>query len=861
MASSGYDGSIRINTQIDTRGIDTGINDVNRQLNNGASSINNSSKKLTNSFNNISRSILRIVSIASLIKLGGSSIKIASDLQEVQNVVDVSFGDMANTMNKFSRTALETYGLSELSAKKIGSSFASMANGMGFAQDSVSNMSIELTKLSADIGSFYNVSNEEARIALASIFTGETETLKRYGILITEVNLQEYARQQGITKSIEAMTQQEKVMLRYNYVMNATKQAQGDFARTYGSWANQTRVLTEKFKQLLTILGQGLIAVLTPAIKMLNMLMSYLIDFSNTLGSVLTKLFGIDMKAITQASGGAVMSDLATGADEASEAIAGIGDATKKADKEIKKTVGDYDELKIINKSVYDNADATGSLGKIGGISPTQSISIDDSGLNNSANNVSGTLGKLKDVLSDFTKYCSANFGPTIKDVLKDTGKNFKNFEKILGNVRGDVRTLGAPLKKYLTNDFTPFLKSYIKHTGTVLNGLFDTFNIVFYSLWDEAIFPSMQTGINTILPLITQFATEYYNTLSVVFTDVKTVFDTMWTEGVIPELSLITYIWSDIWSTMYAVWNEYGVTIFSNIRSMINSVTGLVMELWSSFVKPVVDNVIACLKKLWDEHLQALLKNLIEFFSQLFILATDFYNKFIWPIYSWLIDILGPVFSSVFNAIYTIVSNNIGGIVDEINGVVTVANDVVKFLTDVFKGDWEAAWTDIKDTLADVWDLIVDVVKNPINLIIGFINGMIDAMETAINFVIKGVNELSFKVPDWVPKIGGNKFGFDMSQVSFSNVPYLATGAVLPANNPFLAVVGDQTRGTNIEAPADLIKQMAKEAIEEAGGGAGNINVNVILEGDASGMLHVLKTEVVKEQAMHPNKPVWGEG
>ena len=366
MASSGYDGSIRINTQIDTRGIDTGVNDVNRQLNNGASSINNSSKKLTNSFNNISRSILRIVSISSLIKLGGSSIKIASDLQEVQNVVDVSFGDMANTMNEFSRTALETYGLSELSAKKIGSSFASMANGMGFAQDTVSNMSIELTKLSADIGSFYNVSNEEARIALASIFTGETETLKRYGILITEVNLQEYARQQGITKSIDAMTQQEKVMLRYNYVMNATKQAQGDFARTSGSWANQTRVLTEKFKQLLTILGQGLIVVLTPAIKMLNMLMSYLIDFANTLGSVLTKLFGIDMKAITQASGGAVMSDLATGADEASEAIAGIGDATKKADKEIKKTVGDYDDLKIINKSVSDNADATGSLGKIG---------------------------------------------------------------------------------------------------------------------------------------------------------------------------------------------------------------------------------------------------------------------------------------------------------------------------------------------------------------------------------------------------------------------------------------------------------------------------------------------------------------
>jgi nucleoid DNA-binding protein len=157
--------------------------------------------------------------------LSKSAIEYASSLQEVQNVVDVAFGAMANDINEWSKTTLKAFGLNELSSKRMAGRFMAMSNGMGIAAEKGLVMSKTLTQLSGDIASFYNVSVEEAETALQSIYTGETETLKRYGIVITEVNLQEYARRQGIQKSITQMTQLEKVMLRYNYIMEVTAQA------------------------------------------------------------------------------------------------------------------------------------------------------------------------------------------------------------------------------------------------------------------------------------------------------------------------------------------------------------------------------------------------------------------------------------------------------------------------------------------------------------------------------------------------------------------------------------------------------------------------------------------------------------
>lgn len=162
------------------------------------------------------------------------AIDISSDLTEVQNVVDVSFGDMSDKMNEFADSALELYGMSELTAKQIGSRFQAMGVSMGFAQKDMTDMSIRLTQLAGDLASFYNITQDEAATKLQSIFTGESEPLRSLGIDLAQTSVEAWALSQGIDADMRSMTNAEKTMLRYQYVLASTGQATGDFQRTIG---------------------------------------------------------------------------------------------------------------------------------------------------------------------------------------------------------------------------------------------------------------------------------------------------------------------------------------------------------------------------------------------------------------------------------------------------------------------------------------------------------------------------------------------------------------------------------------------------------------------------------------------------
>lgn len=336
-----YDGSLLFETLLDTFGFNKGVKEINKLSGN-----------LTSTFKNVGASIASAFAVQKLVEFGRQSVSLASDLQEVQNVVEVSFGEMSYKMEQFAETAIEAFGLSQLEAKRTGSSFMAMASGMQLAQDTASDMSLSLTALSSDMASFYNVKQSETKTALSAIFTGETEALKRYGILITEVNLQEYARQRGITKAINAMTQQEKVLLRYNYVMNAAKLAQGDFARTSDSWANQTRMLNENWKELCITLGQVLIPVLSKAIP-------YVTAFVRILNDgllALAKLWGLELPDY---------SSQAKGLDTIDTGLKHVSADAAKAKKSLQNLAG-FDELNIIGKKAGETGGTAGSV-DIGG--------------------------------------------------------------------------------------------------------------------------------------------------------------------------------------------------------------------------------------------------------------------------------------------------------------------------------------------------------------------------------------------------------------------------------------------------------------------------------------------------------------
>lgn len=375
-------------------------------------------------------------------KFGSQAIQTASDLEEVQNVVNVSFGSMANEVEAFAKTAIWSFGMSELTAKQTASTFMAMANGMGLAMKDGKNMSLQLTALAGDMASFYNVRQDVAQTALNSIFTGETESLKKFGVVMTEANLSAFALSRGITKSYSAMSQAEKVALRYHYVLKATANAQGDFVRTSGSWANQVRVLKEQFNQLLGILGKGLIQVLTPIVQVLNKLLSYLI----AIGNAIAKLFGggkITSISNTLGNASGSAGDLN---DNIGDASGSLEDANNNA-KKLQKTIASFDELNVLNSKDTSSSSSSGTGGAIsGGLEiPDYTTQVEEGSLK---------LGKLGETLANLAQ-SFARLAKSLGDVLIPAFEAFYKTAlepaiKAIGNLINEMlKFLGGELDKW----------------------------------------------------------------------------------------------------------------------------------------------------------------------------------------------------------------------------------------------------------------------------------------------------------------------------------------------------------------------------------------------------------------------------
>lgn len=352
---------LKILITAETAGLQKEIKQVKAQLGSMEKSVNASATKIKGAFKSLFAGISFTAIIYGLAQIGKTAIQMASDIQEVQNVVEVAFGSMAGMVNRYAREATKTFGLSSLSFKKYASNLMAMSNGMGVIQEKGAEMSITLAGLAGDLASFYNTTSDVAFTALQGVFTGETEALKKFGIVMTEANLQAYALSIGITKSYSAMTQAEKVALRYAYVMSVTSQAQGDFARTSGSWANQVKLLSEQWKEFLGLIGNALITVLTPFVQLLNQILSFLI----TIGNAIAKIFG------GKGIGGSTTSTTTSGLGDVSNGLEDVENGAGSADKELKKlqrTLMGFDELNTL-KPVAEDLDDLGGSGVGGGSS------------------------------------------------------------------------------------------------------------------------------------------------------------------------------------------------------------------------------------------------------------------------------------------------------------------------------------------------------------------------------------------------------------------------------------------------------------------------------------------------------------
>lgn len=711
------DGTIIIDTLIDTKGFQKGS--VNLQSQFG---------KLAGAAKKLGLALGGAFAVGKIVQFGKEAIELGSDLSEVQNVVDVTFGSLNSTIDSFARNAITQFGLSELSAKRYASTMGAMLKSMGLTTEQAAAMSMEITGLAGDMASFYNLTGDDAFAKLRAGISGETEPLKQLGINLSVANLEQYALAQGITKTYNAMTEQEKALLRYNYLLSVTSDAQGDFARTSNSWANQTKILAEQFNSLKATIGQGLINVLTPVLKVINTILAGLQAVANAFRQFTALLFGSAAGGATQAA-----QDIASGFDAAAGGASDLAEKTGKAAKEAKKFLAGFDEITKVSEK-NSSGGAGGGAGGIGG--------VDFGGIN---------LGGIEPV--------EDNISPQIQAIV----------DKCLALI--------APLREI---DFTPLRDSLL-----LLGESFGEFGAIIGDSLEWAWF-------NILVPL------------------------SKWTieEGAPQAIGLL--------ADAFRLLNKFIKPVADGLQKLWKHLTPVFNFIGDTAVKVMewLRELFQKLAKVFEEKgpkISGIIENIGEVFSLIW--------AEIEPILNYLVDLVGWCFDSMGD----IIADAIAFAIDALHGI-------TEFILGVFTGDWDRAWAGVTEIFSGAWDFIRNLFdelfdffgfefdfsdieqgfKGMVNSVIGFLNKLISGLVDGVNTAIRAVNKLSITVPDWVPKIGGKKFGFDLKTITAPQIPYLAKGAVIPPNAPFLAMLGDQKHGTNIEAPLSTIQEAVAVVMED---------------------------------------------
>lgn len=433
--------------------------------------------------------------IKKLVDFSKSCIELGSDLAEVQNVVDVTFPHMNQQINQFAQNAAKQFGLSETMAKRFTGTFGAMAKAFGFGEKAAYDMSTTLTGLAGDVASFYNIGQDEAYTKLKSVFTGETESLKDLGIVMTQTALDAYALQNGFGKTTAKMSEMEKVALRYKFVQDQLTTAAGDFSRTSDGWANQVRILQLQFDSLKATIGQGLINVLSPVIHVVNTLIGKLMSLANAFRAFTELVMGKRSGGGASAAA-AGMEAVAKAADKAGTAAGGAGSAAKKAAKDMKGVSTGIDELNIINPS-----DSSGSSGSDSG--GDTGYAVDDFDMGSLAQGEDVVSEKLKGILDLMNQLKSAfvagfwdAFGDTtvfdsiqssirsIKDRIKEIAtdpevqnaalKFANSFMYALGQISGSVASIGTTIADNLLGGIDLYLQQNVGRMKEYFISMFD---------------------------------------------------------------------------------------------------------------------------------------------------------------------------------------------------------------------------------------------------------------------------------------------------------------------------------------------------------------------------------------------------
>lgn len=550
-----------------------------------------------------------------------------------------------------------------------------------------------------------------------------------------------------------------------NAEMIAANEAQARLDATTGALGKTI----QPFLTALTNLSNVLLSALAPAITVVSKAFTYFVNAISSAISYIMSFFGLlSGKGASSAqdfsgSMGSAAGSLGNAASGAGKLSSGLGTATKQAEK-LKKVTAGFDELNILPSTETSSSGggaAAGASGGVGGaIAPIGGSIIDTSGIDKSLNTTSKKFDSFVKKLKKLFKELQTAFSPTInafKDLFKQLSGSFTaalpDFQAGFDNIKAGFGSLW----EYLSGEFIP----------NVVNGYYE--NIA-------PIFADIGSALIEELGATTEFLGELFNSVA--------------NDILIPLGEEFEKVWVGTAEAINTAWTDNGGALLEEIQKYLEGVRDSFDKFYNNLILPIWEKIQEVFDKLWTDSLKPLVENVVSSALEIGTCIMELYNEFIKPIVDWIQDKIYPIIVQIFGWIVEKAGESFGALGETISGLVTVLKGIVQFITGVFTGDWKKAWEGVKNIFKGVWDAVVGVIKTPINLIIDGINLLLRGITTGVNAAIKAINGLSFTVPDWVPAIGGKKFGFDIKELTAPQIPRLATGGIVMGET--LARIGE---------------------------------------------------------------------
>ena len=704
----------------------------------------------------------------------------SNSYQEDLNLFTVAMGQYAEEAQEYAESVSKVAGIDPGKWMRNQGVFNTLLSGFGSVADRSYLMSKNLTQLGYDISSFFNISVEESMQKLQSGISGELEPLRRLGYDLSQAKLEQTALTLGIEKSVSAMTQAEKAELRYYAIMTQVTEAQGDMARTLESPANQLRV----FKAQLEMTARSIGNIFIPILMKLLPIAIAIVNAIRKLADAIAKLFGFELSDIDTSG----VKNLASGAEDTA---AGLDDATSAA-KELKKSVMGFDELNILNGNTSSGSGSAGVSGGSGFDFELPEYNFIDGELSRQVDEVTQKLkNALPWILAIGAGLAAWKLGPKLGlDLQKTIGLAVGIFGAL---------TLVQNILDSIVNGVTEEnMTGMIFGMTLAVTGLYVALGAVAGGI------TAIVSGLAVLAVAFTDAEKNGWNfqnqMLAVAGILAAGVGIGILTGSFIPLL--IGMIASLLLSVTTAT--GHGQELIEGVKETLKGFIDFFAGIFTGDTKRTADGIAGIFGGL-KKAVGAVIDGIKDWLNGLLDWIDQKTNGKLKPLITGIKAIVTSVFGSI--------KQTVGNVIDDIK---MIFSGLIKFISGVFSMDFDKAWEGIKDIFKGVWNTIIDLLNGAINIII-----------RGLNWLIKQMNKISFDVPSWVPAIGGKSIGVNISYISENVLPHLAKGAVIPANDEFLAVLGDQTHGNNIEAPEGLIRKI----VREESGGSSEIHVTIVLD------------------------------